>query len=127
MQNGVEALTGAALSLALDAATLRHQVHAANIANAGVAGYTAQRLNFQAEVQQGLQAVRQQQDRPTQLGANVSVSVEPDLAPDGQPHGVRLDAEVAAMSQNTVHYQALVRALNRQLSILATAVSEGKR
>jgi flagellar basal-body rod protein FlgB len=120
MQNGVEALTGTALTLALDAATLRHQVHAANIANAGVPGYKAQRLSFEAQVQQGLQAARQSD-------VQVNARVGPEFSTDGQPHAVQLDAEVAAMSQNNVHYQTLVRALNRQLSILASAVSEGKR
>lgn len=123
MQNGVEAVTGTALTLALDAATLRHQVHAANIANAGVAGYKAQRLSFEAQVLQGLQGAAGKANAGTQ----VSARVEPDLAADGQPHAVQLDTEVAAMSQNSVHYQTLVRALNRQMSILASAVSEGKR
>jgi flagellar basal-body rod protein FlgB len=123
MHNGVESITGAALTLALDAATLRHQVHAANIANATTPGYKAQRLSFEAQVREGLQAAKSGNAASAQL----SVRVEPDLAADGQPHAVHLDAEVAAMSQNTVHYQTLVRALNRQLSILATAVSEGKR
>jgi flagellar basal body rod protein FlgB len=31
------------------------------------------------------------------------------------------------LSQNTVHYQALVRALSRQLSILSAAISQGGR
>jgi flagellar basal-body rod protein FlgB len=120
MQTGVEALTGAALTLALDAATLRHQIHATNIANAGVVGYKAQRLSFEAHVQQGLQATQP---------ANVQVNarVETELAFDGTPRAVQLDTEVAAMSQNAVHYQTLVRALNRQMSIMASAVSEGKR
>jgi flagellar basal-body rod protein FlgB len=125
MQNGVEAMTGTALTLALDAATMRHQVHAANIANAGIAGYKAQRLNFDAQVHQGLQAARA--SGQGQAGSQVSIRIEPDLGVDGQPHSVQLDVEVAAMSQNSVHYQTLVRALNRQLSILASAVSEGKR
>ena len=120
MQHGIEALTGTALTLALDAATLRHQVHATNIANAGVGGYKTQHLNFEAQVQRGLQA---SQPHTVQVNARI----EPELAADGTAHAVRLDAEVAAMSQNSVHYQALVRALNRQLSILSSAVSEGKR
>ena len=40
---------------------------------------------------------------------------------------VRLDSEVAAMAQNGAHYQTLLKALNRHLSVLASAVSEGKR
>ena len=121
MSNGIDAVTASALSLALDAANLRHQVIAANIANAGTPGYIPQRLSFEAQVSAGLQ----QAGAPAT--AQVRAQVVPELAADGQPRTVQLDTEVAALSQNTLHYQTLVRALNRQLSILASAVSEGKR
>ena len=46
------------------------------------------------------------------------------LSADG---AVRLDSEVAAMAQNGTHYQTLMKALNRHLSVLASAVNDGKR
>jgi flagellar basal-body rod protein FlgB len=57
--------------------------------------------------------------------------VRPEVAPDpGRAPGPRpqdVDVEMLALSQNTVHYQALVRALGKHLSILGAAISEGRR
>lgn len=117
--NGTDGVTITALSLALDAAAQRHQVIAANIANANTPGFTAQRLSFEAQVNLGLQG------KPAV--AEVRSQLVPELTADGQARSVQLDAEVAQLSQNSLQYQALLRAINRQMSLLATAVSEGKR
>ena len=124
MYPGVEAITTASLSLALDAATLRHQVIAANIANAGSAGFAPRRASFEAHLadnQRGAPGVT----RP--LAPELQVRIEPDLTPGGQPRVVQVDAEVAALAENNLHYQALLRGLSRHLGILASAVTEGKR
>jgi len=129
MSQGIEALTTTTLSLALDAATLRHQVIAANIANAGSQGFVPQRVRFEAQIAQALQNNSRTDTHASAspLAPRLNVRIEPDLAADGRPRAVQLDAEVAALSQNSLHYQALLRALNRQLSMLSTAVSDGKR
>lgn len=121
MSIGIEAITTASLSLALDAASLRQQVIAANIANAGSVGFVPRRVSFEAQVADGLRALQGGASSPLQA------RVEPVLGAQGEPQEVRLDTEVAALTQNNLHYQALVRGLNRHLSILSTAVSEGRR
>lgn len=120
MTHGIEAVTTASLSLAMDAATLRHQVIAANIANASSVGYVPQQVSFEAQVEQAL--------RGDSVGTPaLQMRVEPQSAPNGGPAVVHVDTEVAAMAENNLHYQALVRGLNRHLSILSSAVTEGKR
>ena len=113
--NGIEALTLPALTTALDAAAIRQQVIANNIANANTPGFQAQRVSFEVAL-----------DAAAGDGGPVSARLEPQvgLTVDG---AVRLDTEVAAMAQNGAHYQALLKALNRHLSVLASAVSDGKR
>lgn len=118
MSQGLEAVTTASLSLALDAATLRQQVIATNIANASSAGYVPMRASFAAQVEDGL--------RGGALPA-LQVRIDPERSINGGPAVVHIDTEVAALAENNLHYQALVRGLNRHLSILASAVSEGKR
>lgn len=123
---GIEALTVAALSSALDAASLRQQVIATNIANAGRSDYVAQRVSFEATLaEQAARLHGEGVDRrpPVEL----RMRVEPDLDADGRGRPVQLDAEVGALAQNSTHYQALIRGLNRYLSVMASAVSEGKR
>ena len=119
----IESLTVAALTSALDAASLRQQVIAANIANAGRSDYAAQRVSFEATFAD--HAARAGLDRRAPV--ELRMRIEPDLADDGSPRPIQLDAEVGALTQNTTHYQALVRGLNRYLAVMASAVSEGKR
>ena len=40
---------------------------------------------------------------------------------------VMVDMEMVRLAQNTVQYQALLKGLSTRMSILATAISEGRR
>jgi flagellar basal-body rod protein FlgB len=118
---GIESLTIPALSLALDAALARQKVIASNIANANVEGFQARRVTFGAVLDTASGAV----DQPpgvsgprTQLLPRLSLSVG---------GAVRLDQEVAAMAQNSAHFQALLKGLNSHLSVLEIAVRDGRR
>jgi flagellar basal-body rod protein FlgB len=124
---GVESITTAALSLALDAASLRQQAFAANIANAGTEGYAPLRVSFEAELEEARGLLR---DRGL-LDAAALSGVEPVLergpAPAAVAPGVLLDVEVSGMAQNAVHYQALLEALSRHYAVLSAAVNDGKK
>jgi flagellar basal-body rod protein FlgB len=115
----IEHLTTRALTVALDAGSLRHRVIAANIANVNTPGYVAQRVSFEALLGPGASA--------SAATPELRASVEPVAGGQGLSSGVQLDAEVAAMSENSLHQQVLLRALQRHLGLLATAVTEGKR
>jgi flagellar basal-body rod protein FlgB len=109
------------LNVALDATVMRQQAIAHNIANAGVAGY--QRLGVTFE------------QRFTGLQGGVSLpalaasgAFQPSLALLGKPgDSVALDQEMAALSETTLHHQALLKVLNKNLSLLSVAINEGKR
>ena len=125
--HGIASSTASILSAALDAASLRQQVIAANIANASRSDYVAQRATFEAT----FNAIR-----PASAGSpghaqdgvvDLRMRVEPDLTTDGARHPVQLDAEVAALAQNTVHYEALLKGMSRYLSVMASAAGDGKR
>jgi len=121
--NIIEPATLSLVSKALDAAALRQTVHAHNIANVHVDGFTPMQVRFEEQ----LALVRSTLERGASLTAadlsNVAASVEP------QPHAgpVELDREVATLSTNSLHYQALVKALDHQLSLVSMAVSDGRR
>jgi flagellar basal-body rod protein FlgB len=116
MSQGIEALTLTALSVALDAAAVRQEVLASNVANASVPGYVPKRVSFDTEWQRQGEAYVPMVRAHTEpvVGLNV----------DG---AVRLDQEMAAMAQNSAHYTTLVRAMNKHLAVLNAAVTEGKR
>jgi flagellar basal-body rod protein FlgB len=125
---GIEGTTTAALSLALDAASLQQRVIAANIANVNTPGYVPMRLAFAAQLNEGMRgASNSRPGDPASLFA-VRMSLRPALDATGAVESsVKPDQEVAAMSANALHYQALATAVGKHLAILSTAVSDGKR
>jgi flagellar basal-body rod protein FlgB len=128
MTEGVEAITTRALTLALDAASLRQQASAANIANAGNDWYSPVRVSFEAQLEEARFALQGQGrlDGTSLEGVRPEIVTAP-LDPRGRAVPVALDAEVAEMARNAAHYQALVVALSRHLALLAAAVSDGKK
>lgn len=127
MTEGLEALTTATLSLALDAAALRQRAIAANIANHATPGYVALRVEFESQMEEARRALDTKGSVDATSLAGVHPRTQPALDSHGQPMKVQLDAQVADLAQNAVHFQVLSRALGRHMTILSTAVSDGKR
>lgn len=129
MTEGMEAITSASLSLALDAASLRQQAIATNIANAGSAGYLRQGVTFEGSLQQLRDSLRDGAGPGSAALALAGLAprLTPALAADGSPQTVQLDVEMADLAHNTVHYQALLKALSRHYAVLSSAISDGKK
>lgn len=127
MSGPTEAITTDLVKLALDAASMRHLAISHNIANINTPGFAPARVDFENQLDAARAALRTGEP----LQANMLAGVRPHTvraAPlTGTDRTAMLDLEVAAMAQNTVHYQALLKALGSQMSILASAISEGKR
>ncbi len=123
----IDSNTVALLSLALDATSLRHQAIAHNIANANTPGYKPVGVSFEERMTEVRSALEQ--------GKSPSLASLGDYRPrlefeSGNGFGddkVALDTEVAKLSENTLHHQALLKALNRHFSIISAAINEGKR
>jgi flagellar basal-body rod protein FlgB len=128
MTEGIEAITSAALGLALDAAGLRQQAIASNIANANVDGYLPLSVNFDAQLDDARQAL----NASGRLQAGSLVGVAPRLEQGivrgtfGRSTGVQLDVEVAHLAENGLQYQALVKGLSKHYEMLTLAVKDGK-
>ena len=128
MTEGMEAITVTALGLALDAASLRQQAIATNIANANTLNYAPLKASFEDQLEDARNALQSR----GRLDAGSLAGVRPMLqvgTPDasGLLPAVQLDIEVADMAQNAVQYQALIRGLSRHYAILSAAVSDGKK
>lgn len=129
MTGDINSVTLHALSSALDMAVLRQQVIATNIANANTPGYAAKRLTFaQVFESQSFAGASRSGQSATDVSFDAPrPTIETHLDANGQPQPVQLDQEVAALSENSLHYQVLLKGLGRQLAMLNSAVSEGKR
>ncbi|AKU21175.1 flagellar basal body rod protein FlgB [Massilia sp. NR 4-1] len=120
----IESSTVGLLSLALDATSMRQQAIARNIANAGTPGYQRVGVSFESRLGELREALRAGQTPAPAMSAQF----RPVFALQGQPgEAVALDQEMAALSENTLHHQALLKALNKHMSVMSVAISEGKR
>lgn len=110
------------LERAVDVAALRQSVHASNIANAGVDGYSRLEVSFDNELERANLQVAQSQAR---VGAALQESNTAEVVATGD--AVKLDEEVAAMAKNALRYQLLLGAFERSLGSVRLAISEGRK
>jgi flagellar basal-body rod protein FlgB len=120
-------VTMALVAKALDAASLRHQAIANNIANANSVGYQSVRVNFEEQLSFARQALSSGGSLSAADVSSVHAFVEAEPAPSSGTPSVMIDMEMVKLAQNTLHYQALIKALGQHASILSTAINEGKR
>lgn len=123
----IDSPTTALVRLALDAASLRHLALANNIANADSPGYSPQRVNFEQQLAQVRATLAGGRRAEGADFAAVRPSVE-ETAPRADASAARvLDQELVRVAQNTLHYQALLRASSRFGTIMGMAVNDGRR
>jgi flagellar basal-body rod protein FlgB len=116
--------TTSLLGLALDAAVMRQQALAQNIANVNTPGYRRLSVNFEARMAAAADAASGGPRAVDPATLRPFVEVAGTGAADT---GVELDTEVAAMAENTLRHQVLLKALGKHLGLIALAVTEGKR
>jgi flagellar basal-body rod protein FlgB len=126
MLHGIEALTNRALSLALDAASLRQQAIATNIANVHTEGYSPLRVDFESQLEAARHALQSRGSVDDMSLAQVRPLLL--MQADGEPSvAVGLDTQMAALAENSLQYQALLKGISKQFSILSSAVSDGRK
>lgn len=122
----IDSTMTAMLSMALDAAGMRQQAIAQNIANVNTPGYRRMAVSFE----QRLAALSERAAPGSAPSLSDLASSRPHFVaadPVGADSAVALDQEVAQLAETTVHHQALLKALNKHFSLLGTAINEGKR
>jgi flagellar basal-body rod protein FlgB len=127
MFGNTEAITVEMAKLALDAASLRHQAIAHNIANANSPGFAPVRVSFEDQLGAVRAALRDGAPVQHAMLSQVHPVMTRDAVMTDTDRTALLDMEVADMAQNTVQYEALLKALGKHLAILGSAVNEGKR
>jgi flagellar basal-body rod protein FlgB len=112
----------ALLGLALDAAQMRQQAIAQNIANVNTPGYRRIGVSFEQRIAQ-MTPDAARGTAPADL-SYYRPKIEYATGTEGP---VQLDQELADMSETVLHHQALLKALNKQLELIGLAINEGKR
>ncbi len=133
----VEDKTIKALATALNFRQLRQEVISSNIANAETPGYKAKRVSFEEALARALDvdgnlSMNTTDGRHFDVGNGGFDNLEPEIHDD--PNGivsedgntVDRDAEMAAMAENKIMYDAAVQLLNKKLGLLKYAVSSDR-
>lgn len=123
-----------ALNTSLNLRTMNQNVISSNIANADTPGYKAKRVEFEGALREALSLEGEALPSTTHsrhVAPSDTDPVYPQIYED--PHGIEsLDgntvdraAEMAAMAENQILYNASAEMLKRKLGMLKYAVSEG--
>ncbi len=128
MVSPLESSTSVLLTLALDAAVLRQQAAAQNIANVNTPGYRPLSVSFESR----MSAERQTLERGGKLSLSSSTSdlayFRPVLmASEKENEAVVLEQQVADLAGITLQHQVLLRAVSKHFALLNSAINDGKR
>ena len=125
MIDSLDTVTSTTVAAALDALQLRQQSIAANLANAGSAGYVSQNVSFEAALLQALES-----DPEGSKSASLGKLGEfRDSLKDGAytqkaaKTGVEIDLEMVRLNETVIQYQALIQGLGKYGSLARMAIS----
>lgn len=125
------------LKSSLNAATLRQQVYADNIANAETPNYKRKDVVFETYFQNALQSAPQAQLGETHIpltssGVNLNLSTMPNYQPtivtdtsssiDNNGNNVDLTSEMSDLAENQVKYETLVQDVTNRIQRTRTAI-----
>lgn len=127
MPEPITNVTTAALALALDAAALRQQAIASNIANVDTPGYSPVAVAFEEQLTQARRTLQAGRALDGSELAGVQPALQAVSGEAGLSPAVQLDVEAAHLAQNSAHFQILLKALSRHYGVLSSAVSDGKK
>lgn len=115
------------ISLALNAATMKHMALAQNIANVNNDGYRPVQVDFDSQVALFRDQLLTRGNDSSTARALETLRSAVTISESNDPTAkVQLDVEVAKMTQNAVHYQALLAARGKMSSMLRTAINGGR-
>ena len=126
------------LEKALDASLMRNEVIAQNIANVDTPNYKKRTVKFEEYLSAALKSSNFKgfttHSKHISIGGNDVDSIGIKVTQDYKELSMRLDgnnvdveAEMAAMAQNSLQYNTLIQSLSGKYRILKSAISEGRK
>jgi flagellar basal-body rod protein FlgB len=99
---------------ALSAESERQRVTANNIANVNTPGFRSSRVDFESSLSQAMQSGDPTKAQVTESAANTPVNLN--------GNDVTLEDEMQNLTKSSIHYDALVQALNMKFNLVRTAI-----
>lgn len=122
-------VTSHLVGAALDAAVLRHDVIANNIANYDTPNYKAKRLHFETVLSDMLLQLNNGNESAVKarIEAFRTSLQEAEQFTVTENEVVELDKEMVRLAENTLRYQALLKAASKQGAVLSMAINGGRQ
>ncbi|AGH96365.1 flagellar basal body rod protein FlgB [Pseudobdellovibrio exovorus] len=127
--------TTAALATSLAMRQIRHNVTAANIANADTPNYHAKKVDFEDALSRALDMDGNNSLTTSHMdhyavGGKMEVTPgiyeNPDVAVSNDGNTVDRDKEMAALAENSIMYKAALQLINKKMAAMKYAISETK-
>ena len=126
MIDDIGGVTSQLVNVALNAALLRHDVIANNIANVNTPDFLPQSVNFEEHL------LNFEYERDVQLDEVLKVQLDElnqaikngGLIEQSGNSKVELDVEMVEMTQNVIRYRALLEGLSKRGDLIKMAISE---
>ena len=126
-----------ALATSLHMRQIRHNVTAANIANAETPGYHAKKIDFENALARaldidGMRGMSTSSGDHFALGAGSMQNTRPDIYenPEGAVNNdgntVDLEREMSNLTENSIMYKAALQLINKKMAALKYAATEGR-
>lgn len=129
MIEGLGGVTSQLIGLALDAALMRHELIANNIANHDTPGYRAVGLSFEDQLRGFTDSINESNDKllQTRLDSLGERMHDGDSLIVKGEETVELDREMVKLTENTLRYQALLKAAGKRDELLSLAINGGRK
>lgn len=118
-----------ALHVALRGLSLRQRIIADNVANNDTPGFKARTVRFEDQLRQALNgtpATRAPDGTALLQAVPPKVEVPENLVARMDQSSVDLDRELLAMTETTMRYNAVARAMSERLALYRTILSDGR-
>ncbi|THB75547.1 MAG: flagellar basal body rod protein FlgB [Gammaproteobacteria bacterium] len=130
MLGGTEKITMDLVQLALNVSSLKQQVISNNIANSNTVGFKPLKVDFEKQLQSLSKTLSNRTDSDSV--SSMIKTLQPEIVIDQDfdqlgDKSVRLDQEMADMTENSVHYQALIESVTKKMALLRLAINGGQR
>ena len=106
--------------------SLNQKLISGNLANINTPGYKAKEVSFEAALRESLEdhVLQMVKSNGTHLAPDEPVHAmqQPEITESG---AVDLDTEMVKLTKNSIEYQYMVSMLNKKLTMLKTAITEG--
>ncbi|MFZ5352089.1 MAG: flagellar basal body rod protein FlgB [Bacillota bacterium] len=125
------------LEKALDAAWLRNEVIANNIANVNTPGFKKSSVSFENALNSSMNelSISGKMTRPSHMptGKNANMITNPEIVTEEHTsmrrdgNNVDIDVEMAELAKNSIKYNTLINQISREFRKLRSVINDGRK